>query len=193
MEIVQKNAVRIDSELKKYADRVDRTPGVEIKLSEVIRENEDIRKQYEDLNKKLTEARLAESLESKQRGDQFMVLDPANFPLSPSKPNKLAILMVGFVMCLALSVGIAFLVDVTRQRVWTQSEIETFWGVPVMVDIPEIVTDTDIASAQRRRWVVSAAVLGGCVLYSACLYVFYLKTAFVLQQLDPVLQKVVYR
>jgi polysaccharide biosynthesis transport protein len=193
LEIRQKDSARIDAEFRKYNDRVDNTPGVEIKLSEVVRENEDIRRQYEELNKKLTEARLSESLESKQRGDQFMVLDPANFPVQPSKPNKWAILIIGFVICLAISVGIAFTVDVARQRIWTQSEIEAFWGVPVMVDIPEIVTDADVAAAQRRKWVVSAAALGAFGVYSVCLYLFYLRTPDILQRLDSVLQKVVYR
>ena len=193
LEIRQKDSQRIETELRKYSARVDSTPGVEIKLSEVVRENEDIRRQYEDLNKKYTEARLSESLESKQRGAQFMVLDPANFPLQPAKPNKWAILFIGFVVCLALSVGVALLVDTARQRVWTQSEIEAFWGVPVMVDIPEIVTDADIVAAQRRKWVVSAAAVGAFGLYSVCLYLFYLRTPYILQQLDPILQRVVYR
>jgi polysaccharide chain length determinant protein (PEP-CTERM system associated) len=190
---LQKEKALIETNYKKYAARIDATPGTELKLSEVLRDNSDIRKEYEDLNAKLTAAKLAESLESKQRGDQFMVLDPANFPIEPSKPNKWAILFAGFGICLAIGIGIAFLADVARQRVWTQSEIESFWGVPVMVDIPEIVTDGDIAVASHRRRVVALSTLAASAAYSICLYLLYLRTSYILERLDPVLQKVVYR
>jgi polysaccharide chain length determinant protein (PEP-CTERM system associated) len=190
---IEKDKALIETNYRKYSARVDATPKAELKLSEVLRENIDIRGEYERLKGKLTEAKLAESLESKQRGDQFMVLDPANFPIEPSKPNKWKVLIIGFLICLGIGVGLALLSDVMRQRVWTQSEVESFWGVPVMIDIPEIITDGDVAVAQRRRRVVALSSVAAFAAYSVCLYLLYLRTSYILEQLDPVLQKVVYR
>jgi uncharacterized protein involved in exopolysaccharide biosynthesis len=190
---LEKDKALIEANYRKYSARVDSTPKAELKLSEVLRENLDIRKEYDNLKGKLTEAKLAQSLETKQRGDQFEVLDPANFPIEPAKPNKWAILITGVLICCGIGVGIAFLVDVMRQRVWTQSEIESFWGVPVMIDIPEIVTDGDVAVAQRHRRVVALSSVAASAVYSVCLYLLYLRTSYILEQLDPVLQKVVYR
>jgi uncharacterized protein involved in exopolysaccharide biosynthesis len=190
---LEKDKALIESNYRKYSARVEATPKAELKLSEVLRENLDIRKEYDSLKGKLTEAQLAQSLESKQRGDQFEVLDPANFPIEPAKPNKWAILIVGILICCGIGVGIAVLVDVMRQRVWTQSEIESFWGVPVMIDIPEIITDGDVAIAQRRKRVVALSSVAAFAAYSVCLYLLYLRTSYILEQLDPVLQKVVYR
>jgi hypothetical protein len=96
---LEKDKALIESNYRKYSARVDATPKAELKLSEVLRENLDIRKEYDSLKGKLTEAQLAQSLESKQRGDQFEVLDPANFPIEPAKPNKWAILIVGILIC----------------------------------------------------------------------------------------------
>ena len=192
-QIRQKDTARIESDIRKYTGRVEKTPEVELKLRDVLRENSDLHAKYEDLDQKLTAARLSESLEQRQRGDQFMVLDAANFPIEPSKPNKWGILFVGFAMCLALSIAMAFIVDVVRQRVWTQSEVEAFWGVPVMVDIPEIITDSDVAVANHRKWVLAGSAAAACAVYAVCLYLVYMRTAYILNQLDPVLQKVVYR
>jgi hypothetical protein len=172
---------------------LDKTPQVEQELTDVIRENFDLKKEYDSLKDKLTAARLSESLESKQRAGQFVVLDEANAPIEAAKPNKWAVLLTGVVFSLGLSIGIAVLVDVLRQRVWTQSEIEAFWGVPVMVDIPQILTDADIVVAQRKKWITAASSLAGVVVFSLCLYLIYLRTPYILEQLDPVLQKVVYR
>ena len=96
-------------------------------------------------------------------------------------------------MSLALAICIALAVDVARQRVWTQSEIESFWGVPVMVDIPEIVTDADQVELRKKRLALSGTLLVGVLLYSIFLYGVYMKHNFILQSLDPVLQRVVYQ
>jgi polysaccharide chain length determinant protein (PEP-CTERM system associated) len=193
MKLRQDDKQRIDAEIAKYNRRVENTPQVELQLAEVIRENSDLRKQYEQLSSDLSKARLSQSLESKQRGEQFRIIDPANYPVEPSKPNKVVVLLVGWGLSLALAVGIALLVDITRQRVWTQSEIESLWGVPVMVDIPQILTDADVAAVRRKKMVFAAFSVAAMAVYSVCLYGIYLKQNTILQHLDPVLQQLVYR
>ena len=161
-------------------------------MADVLRENGDLKKQYEGLNDKLAQARLSESLESKQKGSQFVIVDPANLPLAPAKPNKAVMILLGLIGSLAAAVGFAAVVDIARQKFWTQSEIEALWGVPVLVEIPEIVTDSDLAVIQKKKfaWTASSlAALGG---YGFCLYMMYLKHAFILRQLDPII-KLVYK
>jgi hypothetical protein len=94
---------------------------------------------------------------------------------------------------LLLAIGFAFIVDLARQRVWTQSEIESLWGVPVMVDIPAIVSDGDQAELRRKRLAFATFFLAAFTVYGAFLYGVYLNNNYILQQLDPVLQTLVYR
>jgi hypothetical protein len=136
---------------------------------------------------------MSKSLETNAGGGQFRVVDAANVPIEPSKPNKWVVLLVGCGISLALAIGIGLVVDVARQRVWTQSEIEGFWGVPVMVDIPAIVTDSDHTELKKRRLAVAASLFVGVFLFSVCLYGIHMKSNYILQSLDPVLQQVVYR
>ncbi len=193
LEIRRKEKVWIESEIAKYSRRIEDTPNAEQAIADVVRQNDDLKKQYEGLKSKLAEARLSESLESKQKGTQFFVVDPANYPLSPDKPNKLAVFFGGSILSLLFSIAVAAVVDVSRQRIWTQSEIEAFWGVPVLVEIPSIVTDTDLAAEKKRGMAFAFTALFASGLYSAAMYVLYLKHGFILRALDPVLQKVVYK
>src|SRR5262249_24612438 len=193
LRIRENEKTSIDSEIAKYSRFVANTPKTEQDIGEVVRQNDDLKKQYDDLKDKLGQARLAESLESKQKGSQFVVVDPANYPLVPTKPNKQILLLAGAFASLALSIALAAIVDVARQKVWTQSEIESFWGVPVLVDIPEIVTDSDQQVRRKRRMVHAASSLVGALAWSLCLYAIYLKHSFILDHLDYVLQKVVYK
>jgi len=162
-------------------------------MSELIRQNDDLKKQYSELNTKLSQARLSESLENQQKGSQFVIVDPANYPLIPSKPNKLAVLMGGAVASLMLSIALALGFDILRQRIWTPSQIETFWGAPVLIEIPEILTDSDIAVLHRKKYLHAVILMSVAVVWGLCLYGMYVRHTFILRQLNPVLQKVIYK
>ncbi len=183
----------LDAEIAKYSQRVENTPKTELDMADALRLNADLQKQYDDLKGKLSQAQLSESLESKQKGAQFIIVDPANYPLAPTKPNKRVILLAGSLASLLIGIAFAAAVDVARQRVWTQSEIETFWGVPVLIDIPEILTDSDLALIQKKKVTHVASSVALAAAYSVCLYLIYVKHGFILRQLDPVLQKLVYK
>jgi len=191
--IRQREKSFVEGEIAKYSRRVEATPLAEQDISEAQRQNDELKKQYDDLKTKLSQAKLAESLESKQKGSQFIIQDPANYPLTPAKPNKPLVFLAGSLISLALSIVFAAIVDITRQRIWTQTQIEAFWGVPVLVDIPAILTDSDLAAARKKNRYFLASSIAGALAYSFCLYVVYVKHDFVLRQLDPILQQVVYK
>lgn len=191
--IREREKVWIESQIASYNRRIENTPKTEQEIAAAVRENDDLKKQYDNLKEKLSKARLAESLESKQKGTGFVVVDPANYPLTPAKPNKPAVLLAGTLLSLLVAIVFGAVVDIALQRVRTPSEIEKHWGVPVLVDIPEIVTDADLVVGRKKRVVFAASSLALIAVYSAGLYVVYLKHAFILRQLDPVIQKLVYR
>src|SRR5262249_30282900 len=118
---------------------------------------------------------------------------PANYPLDPAKPKKMSVLMGGALASLLFSILLAAGVDIMRQKVWTQSEIEALWGVPVLVDIPMILSDSDLAARRKKRMVYVLSSLAGAACWALCLYGMYVKHGFILQHLDPVLQKLVYK
>jgi hypothetical protein len=84
-------------------------------------------------------------------------------------------------------------VDIARQRIWSQSEIEALWGVPVLIDVPEILTDSDIAATRKKKYTFAASSVAAAMAYSVVLYMTYLKAPTILQKLDPLIQKVVYK
>jgi len=183
----------IEAEIAEVKRRVGNTPRVELALTGMIRNNTDLRRQRDELKYDLTKAMLSENLEAREQGSQFILQDRANLPTEAEKPNKWAVLGMGCLASLALAIGFAFVVDLARQRVWTQSEIETMWGVPVMVDIPSIVSDADQIALRKKKLAFATFFLAGFAVYSVFLYGVYLKQHYILQQLEPVLQTLVYR
>ena len=62
---------------------------VPLELSKISRGYDITLKKYQDLLAKSLESELAENMEKKQKGEQFQILDPANFPVKPIRPNRL--------------------------------------------------------------------------------------------------------
>jgi len=78
------------------------------------------------------------------------------------------VLTGGVIASLLIAIGFAVVVDVARQRFRTQSEIEAFWGTPVLIEIPRILTDSDVA-VQRKKKFLFAAYSAGTTAYCVCL------------------------
>jgi polysaccharide biosynthesis transport protein len=180
----------IENEMEKYNRRIQNTPGVEQEMLAVTRTNAELTKQHEELKIKLEQAKLAGSLESRQKGEQFSIIDAANYPLEPSGPSRLVILLSGFAISLAAGVAVAIGVNTLNQKIWTHHELERALEAPVLVEIPSMDTPTDVRGALRRKLAHAALFIlfAGC--YLGGIYYLYLRQSSVLHLLDPVIEKI---
>jgi polysaccharide biosynthesis transport protein len=188
--IREKEKKWIEDEIGKYNLRIQNTPRVEQDMLGITRANQELTKQHEDLKTKLEQANLASSLESKQKGAQFTIIDAANYPLEPSPPGKPVIVLVGFGLSIAAGVGIAVVTSSLNQRVWTHQEVERAFEAPVLVEIPSIVTPADLKTARLRKIAQAAALVLLAGLYLGGLYYLYARQSTVLRVLDPLIEKI---
>ncbi len=180
---------QVEEAIAVYNQRVANGPQSEQELEAVMRQNADLKKQYDELKTHLAEAKLAESLESRQKGSQFQVVDEANYPLAPTKPSKTAIALGGIAASLLIGIVIAFVADISTQKIWTPSEVEALLGMTVLAEIPEILTTTDLVVARKKRYTFIASSVALAAVYGLCLYGVYVKQGFILRHLDTVIQK----
>ena len=62
-------------------------------------------------------------------------------------------------------------------------------GVPVLVEIPEIVTFEDLSLARKRRFAHVALFFFFTAIYVTGLYLIYINQSFVLRRLDPIVDR----
>lgn len=165
---------RISQEIAKYNQRIQNTPAREQEIAGVLRRYQDLQNEYNDLQRKLLEVERARSLETAQRGSVFRVLDSASLPIRPAKPNRIKLLLMGFGTSLILGCGLALGVDLADQKFWTYSEIESLLNVPVLAEIPAIMTEDDLKKERRKR-VLRLALLATLVagLIGAAVVAYY--------------------
>jgi succinoglycan biosynthesis transport protein ExoP len=193
IDIREKEKKSIEAEMARYTKLVQDTPGVEQEIGAIIRTNAGLTKQNEDLKNKLDQARLGESLESHQKGSQFVLIDPANYPLDPITPPRRTLVLEGWGISLVAAILVVWVVELMNQRVWTHRELERLLGAPVLIEIPSLVLASDIVRARRKKLVYGMVFVVSAGAYMGGLYYLYLKQSALLRLLDPIIQKVVER
>jgi len=152
---------RLRDGIATYQARVENVPRREQEFRELSRDYESTRELYQSLMKRSEEAQLAESMEQRQKGEQFRVLDPAVAKPKPAAPDRFRLLVMALVGSLGLAVGAVVLAEKVDTSFHTVDDLRAFSPVPVLVSIPRIMTPADL---RRRRWhmrlATSAAFVG---------------------------------
>jgi polysaccharide chain length determinant protein (PEP-CTERM system associated) len=139
----------IQKQIALYQARVQSSPGVEQEYKELTRDYQTALDFYNDLLKKRDQSAMASDLDRSQQGEQFRVLDPANFPSRPSFPKKTYFVGGGFAGGLALGFGLALLLQMQDTSMRTERDVELALQFPVLAMIPVIEPGGKDARAQN--------------------------------------------
>lgn len=149
-------------------------PQVERGLVTLMRDHDNARKKYEEIRAKEMSAKISESLEQENKADRFVLLEPPRLPEKPVKPNRKKIVALGLVLAPAAGGALVMLLEMLNQRVRGAGALESVLGKRVLVSVPFIATQAELA--RRRQWrvgLIIAGVLGvGVVLL--LIHLFYM-------------------
>jgi polysaccharide chain length determinant protein (PEP-CTERM system associated) len=148
---------RIRRAIDMYQTRVENTPKSEQEFLEMTRDYEATRELYQTLAKRYDEALLAESMEQRQKGEQFRVLDSALPSSVPTAPKRGRLLLICAALSLALGVGAMVLAEMLDTSFHSTDDLRAYTTVPLLVSIPRILTEGDL---RRERWRFRFAAVG---------------------------------
>ncbi len=136
--------------------RIDNAPAVAEKLTELTRGYEELNTAYQKLHSKWLEARMSANMERTQRGEQFEVVDPAQVPDAPFRPQVKRAIPVTVGLALVLSVGLAFGLSYIDVSFTSTTQLERQTGLPVLMVLPPLETPEEQAAAVRRNMIFGA-------------------------------------
>ena len=140
-------AQRMRDSIADYERRVAAAPLREQQYQELMRDYETNRSLYRSLLEREKEAELAESMEQRQKGEQFRLIESAFASAKPAAPDRLRLGLVGLLIALGLAAAAVFLAEQLDASLHSVEDLRAIASAPVLVSIPEIVTPGD----KRRK------------------------------------------
>jgi polysaccharide chain length determinant protein (PEP-CTERM system associated) len=152
---------KVQEKIASYQQKVEDTPKREQELLSMQRDYENLRELYNSLLNRKLEADIAVSMEKKQKGEQFRVIDPAKIPDRPIKPNLKKIIIMVLFLGLAMGGGLAYLKEMMDTSYTTPEEVEGDLRVPVLLSMPIRYTMEEWRRIKKRQILAVAGVVMG--------------------------------
>jgi len=151
----------LKAKISDYQSRLNQEPVREQQLSDLTRGYDQSKANYDELLKKRNESAMATSMELLQQGERFRILDPPSLPVRPAFPNRLKFCAIGLGVGLMLGLVVVGALEFFDDRIYDEKELQELLPVPVMSEIPDMVSAADQESEMRRLrlgWAAAAAV-----------------------------------
>ena len=170
----QKQSNDLESRIAAYQARLNLTPETEQELAEVSRGYEESKANYDSLLQKQNESELATSLEQRQEGEQFSIIDPPSLPDKPSSPNHLLVSLGGLAFGIIAGLGVTVLMELVSMRVRQEEDLAEIVPARVLVGIPHVSTRRE-ARLRALRYAIEFVSAGAMVLaiLAGNFYAFY--------------------
>ncbi len=148
------------------------TPSVQRKYRDLRRDYENSQQQYLKLKSKQMDAKIGEQMEKDQEGERLSLIDPPDLPQKPAKPNRFAIIILGFVLSMGGGLGYAVFAESVDKSVHGAHGLDALLGEAPLSVIPYIENSSDHKHRQKQRKLAMMSVLA--VLIAAILLVQFL-------------------
>ncbi len=158
IENYQKRESELGSQVSAYLARLNMAPETEQELAAISRGYEESKANYNSLLQKQMQSQLATSLEQRQKGEQFRILDPPSFPKKHIAPNRFKFSIGGLALGMFLGLGMVAFLELTNIRIRQEKALKALVPVPLLISIPHLSTKDEEAAQVMARWLDSSAV-----------------------------------
>jgi len=157
----------LKSQIRDYEIRIENTPKREQELKSLERDYNNIRSSYDMLLNKKLESAVSVSMEKKQKGEKFQIIDPARIPEKPVFPNMKILFLLTLLAGPNIGLGLVFLLEYLDTSFKNPKDIESSLGFSVLATIP-LIFDNKYKRRQRMNQVFSVvSIMLSFILLSA--------------------------
>jgi len=151
---------KIEQRKGEYDSKIERAPLVEKEYLELTRDYENAKRKHSEIGNKLLTSKISQGMEQTQRGERFTIAEPAQLPEKPFKPNRIVILLLGFVLALGAGIAFAAAQEGLDNSVKGADELNSITGLPVFSVISLMETDEERRARLIRRIILIATAIG---------------------------------
>jgi len=156
-ESLERQAAMLSVQIGSLNARIAATPVHGQELDVLKRDYDALDTEYHSLLKKQLAAQLRETLEKRHQDERLRLLEGANLPKEPIRPQRIAIGILGVIFSLVAALGLPFALYFTDSSFKEPAELQSEYGIPVVATIPVIEVPAERRAATLRAVAVSSA------------------------------------
>lgn len=139
----------IQGQIVAYQRQVVTSPGREMEIARLRADVESARQIYNTFTSQSASMTIQEAFQNAKLSGRFVIQNPATRPLSPSKPNRALLALLGVIIGGILGVGTVLVAEHNDPSVKNADEVEHLLGLPVLGAIPRV---DELDRSKRRRF-----------------------------------------
>ena len=145
--------------LEDYQKRLEMAPFIDEEYNSLTLDYVNAKNKFNEVSSKLHSARIAQEMDVSEQGERFRIEYPAILPDKPSKPNRLLIILMGFVLGTGCGILLAALSEGLDSSIKAADEMESVLGVPVLATISFYDSPNQKRARRLKRVVVTSSVI----------------------------------
>ncbi len=156
----QNEISQIQSQISSLNARLQGVPALQATVQKIERDYLTIQKNYEALLSQRDNAKISTDIAKELGGNTFKLQDAANTPERPFAPQRS--ILYGLSLLLGIASGLAIALAMEARSLFTiqdARDVEHYMHLPLLVTIPQIVTDNERRQRAMLRLVQVAGVI----------------------------------
>ncbi|MEB8386047.1 DUF874 domain-containing protein [Rhodobacteraceae bacterium KMM 6894] len=123
--------------IDRLSANLEGTPEVEVQLTQMGRQMENLREQLQAVTARRNEADVSYQLETQRQSERLTVLEPASLPDYPFTRSRKVLVVIGAFASLMAGLATAFVMDLRTPVIRSARQMERELGLMPVVSIPE--------------------------------------------------------
>jgi succinoglycan biosynthesis transport protein ExoP len=160
MEDYRKQSAQVDGTIRNYEARIESTPVGIREYDELIRDRDLAKKDYEDLDRRLSSSAMSTALQNRQQGERLEQLDPPSLPQTPAQPKRLLMISVGTGLGLLLGLCLTGAKETRNRALHNVKDIRACSQISVLGNIGLFERSETVQRRKRTAWLTWT---GGCL------------------------------
>jgi len=172
---LQRERAQHETDLAEYERRVGLMPFVEKEWLILARDRDSAQDRFNDLASQVLTMESAAEMEKRELGGRLSIGQPPIIPLTPFSPNVPLIIGGSFFVGLLLGIGLLLGWDYTMKTVRTTYDLKSFGDMPLLVELPMVVSGPQASHSKFNMAFVRIAVVIVLIGVVVAVDLFYMK------------------
>jgi uncharacterized protein involved in exopolysaccharide biosynthesis len=148
---INKDKEELVAKIQETRRIIEKNPILENELNVLNRDYENLKEKYAEVSNKLMNAQIVREMEGKKKGGHLTIVSPAYLPTEPTKPNRLIVLILSFLIAVGISSSLAVFQEKIDGSIRSAEQIKLLTGLPVLTSISYFKTAYEKRSDRLRK------------------------------------------